>query len=87
MDDIPERRRSRMAILSDNGGSTMNRSEHLQWCKDRALEYVDEGNPAEALASMMSDLGKHDETRSSVHICLLGAMYLDDMRKFINDFN
>ena len=21
----------------------MNRSEHLQWCKDRAMEYVDAG--------------------------------------------
>src|SRR5262249_1375543 len=38
------------------------REEHLQWCKDRALEYLDEGNLASAIASMTSDLTKHPET-------------------------
>ena len=39
----------------------MNRSEHLQWCKDRALEYVENDDTTNAIASMQSDMGKHEE--------------------------
>lgn len=42
----------------------MTRAEHLAWAKARALEYLDRGDAANALASMISDLGKHDETRA-----------------------
>lgn len=38
------------------------RAEHLQWCKDRAMAYVDRGDLVNAVVSMMSDLGKHEET-------------------------
>ena len=41
---------------------TETRAEHLAWCKERALEYVDRGDLAGAVASMMSDLQKHPET-------------------------
>lgn len=44
----------------------MNRAEHLNWCKQRALEYLNPGqffSIDDAMASMASDLGKHDETR------------------------
>lgn len=40
----------------------MNRAEHLQWCKDRALEYVENDDTNQAFASFMSDMGKHEET-------------------------
>lgn len=40
----------------------MTRSEHLQWCKDRALKYLDAGDFRQAATSMMSDLSKHPET-------------------------
>jgi len=43
-------------------GDEMTRAEHLQWCKNRALEYVDIGKLSEAYASLGSDLGKHPET-------------------------
>lgn len=43
----------------------MTRAEHLAWCKERALKYVEAGDFNNAVASMLSDLGKHDETRSS----------------------
>ena len=46
----------------------MNRSEHLQWCKERALAYVDEGSNQDAMTSMISDLGKHSGTESSAQI-------------------
>ena len=41
----------------------MTRSEHMAWCKQRALEYVDTGDCQQAVNSMLSDLNKHDETR------------------------
>ena len=43
----------------------MTRDEHLQWCKDRAMEYVNAGDLQNAVASMMSDLTKHPDTAST----------------------
>ena len=43
-------------------GGPMTREEHLEWAKARALAYMDRGDPADALASILSDLSKHDET-------------------------
>lgn len=70
------------------------RQEHLQWCKDRALEYCDRGDTKNAFASMVSDLGKHPETAGHAGI-MLGTMQLMggmlstpvEMRKFIEGFN
>jgi hypothetical protein len=39
------------------------REEHLEWCKQRAREYLDRGELADAVASMGSDMDKHPETR------------------------
>ena len=70
------------------------RAEHLAWCKQRALEYVDAGNINQAFASMGSDLNKHPETANHSGITL-GAMMLmggqldtaEKMRRFIEGFN
>jgi hypothetical protein len=43
-----------------------NRDDHLNWAKARALEYVDPGNVMQAMASLTSDLTKHDETHKLV---------------------
>ncbi len=72
----------------------MNRQEHLEWCKKRALEYVDRRDIDNAWASMSSDLSKHNETKNHAAI-ELGTMMLvlgrlstaDEMRKFILGFN
>lgn len=72
----------------------MTRAEHLAWCKQRALEYVNHGDMQSAYASMASDLGKHPETEGHSAI-QLGMMMLmsghldapDKMRDFINGFN
>ena len=37
--------------------------EHLAWCKQRAREYLDHGDIAGAVASMLSDMNKHEETQ------------------------
>lgn len=52
----------------------MNRSEHLQWCKDRALKYVDAGDNKNAFASFQSDMSKHEETNN--HLALELGMTL-----------
>lgn len=73
----------------------MTRAEHLAWCKERALEYVDAGDLANAVASMGSDLQKHPETgntSSLAYLLRLGMMYYDQgdpaaVRRWINGFN
>lgn len=72
----------------------MTRSEHMDWCKARALEYVDRGDTANAYASMFSDLRKHPETARHPAIMLgMQLMMIGDldtpakMRKFIEGFN
>jgi hypothetical protein len=71
-----------------------SRQEHLQWCKDRALAYVDAGETKEAFTSMASDLLKHPDTADHPGILLgsqlLIAGHLDTphkMREFIVGFN
>ena len=72
-----------------------SRAEHLQWCKDRAIEILDNGgNVQDAYTSFISDMGKHLETMNHPAI-EMGFMMLvsgfnqtsNEMKKFINDFN
>jgi len=72
----------------------MDRAEHLQWCKDRALEYIKTGDPNGAFASFSSDMSKHSETAN--HSALkLGSMLffgghlntVSKMEKWIEGFN
>lgn len=72
----------------------MTRSEHLQWSKDRALEYLDEGDYQGAYASMVSDLGEHPETAGHIGISLgmdqmVGGQLntFASMKHFIEGFN
>lgn len=70
------------------------RAEHLQWCKDRALEYCDAGDATQAFSSMASDLGKHPKTKGHFGIEMGFDMLLaghisgvQEMRDFIEGFN
>jgi hypothetical protein len=71
----------------------MNRDEHLAWCKQRALEYVKEGDLTDAVASMISDLGKHPGTAMpGSPVFMLGLMEAnagdaDRVRHWIEGFN
>lgn len=38
----------------------METFEHLEWSKQRALEFIELDQPGQAHASMVSDLCKHD---------------------------
>lgn len=51
------------------------REEHLEWCKQRAIEYVKAGDNRSAFASFQSDMTKHPETDG--HMALeMGTMLL-----------
>ena len=49
----------------------MTRAEHLAWCKARALDYIAIGDVQGAMLSMMSDLGKHDDTKPGIELMRL----------------
>jgi hypothetical protein len=61
-------------------------AEHLQWCKDRALQYLYDGDVKNAVASFWSDMDKHEETKiSNQALQLLGlqaAMHNDSEAAF-----
>ena len=71
------------------------RAEHLQWCKDRAMKYVDASDYNSAVTSMLSDLGKHPDTESSANgfLAQLGMMELmngpttESITRYIQGFN
>jgi hypothetical protein len=46
------------------------REEHLEWCKKRALEYLDAGDVRNAICSMMSDMSQHEETKNSNQVMM-----------------
>ena len=70
------------------------RAEHLKWCKQRAMEYVEMNDLTQAFASFQSDMGKHKETAN--HMALkMGTMLIlsgnlsnaFEMEKWITGFN
>lgn len=68
----------------------MDRNEHLQWAKTRALEYADAGDVNNAFASIVLDLGKHPDTEGHTAMQLGFALLMnghlstkEQMRKFI----
>ncbi len=72
-----------------------SREEHLAWCKQRALDYLPQ-DPAQAVASMASDLRKHPDFRGEVYdgLIAIGMMALmgvlsggDGVRRWIEGFN
>lgn len=81
-------------VANPPAGAEPSRSEHLAWCKKRALEYCEAGDVSQAFASMGSDLGKHPETANHGAIELGMMMLMSNMlstpaqmRKFIEGFN
>lgn len=70
------------------------RAEHLDWCKKRALEYVELNDVPNALASFISDLGKHEETVDHPAIMLATGLSMGghlstprQMKEFIEGTN
>jgi hypothetical protein len=72
----------------------VSREDHLAWCKQRALEYVDRGQLQDAFTSLASDLAKHPHTANHLGMQLGMEMYMAGMladvgamRRFIKGFN
>lgn len=71
----------------------MTRAEHLAWCKKRAHEYLARGDVTNAVASMMSDLDKHPETKvNNPMLGMLGILAaqngdVSEARRYIDGFN
>ena len=72
--------------------SQKTRAEHMQWCKDRANEYIKAGDGQQAMSSMISDLRKHPETADSMPMAIAlmnmtNAKDLSAVRKYVDGFN
>ena len=68
----------------------MTREQHLQWCKSRAFEYLDQGNIPLAMASFSTDMSKHRETMGNIEMVEGMQRFVEgqlttpaDMRKYI----
>lgn len=70
----------------------MTRAEHVRWCKERALEYIDLGQPQMAVSSMVSDMGKHPETEDAIRSQIVHGMTAartgttDAVRRWVEGF-
>ncbi len=74
----------------------MTRAEHMKWCKQRAwkeYDYYKTREPANAIrnavASMLSDLGKHPDTKDMQQMAFMISMTAVDeasLRKFVDGF-
>lgn len=70
----------------------MTRADHLEWAKKRALAYLQRGDLRNAVASMMSDLSKHEELGCSTVLGLVAFAYIrdgdmDGVKRWIEGFN
>lgn len=72
----------------------MDRQEHLEWCKNRALVYIEAGDLNQAYASMASDMSKHSGTAGhlalglGMQLLMIGQLSTPEaMRNFILGFN
>lgn len=72
----------------------MNKEEHLQWCKNRAIKHLDRNDIKNAFKSFTLDMMEHEETRE--HPALeLGLILktnkhldtVDKMKRWIEGFN
>ena len=69
---------------------SMSRDDHLYWCKSRAVDYLDRGEIREGILSFLSDMQKHEETKSHGALMFLLGMSNNtraEVKKFILDFN
>lgn len=71
----------------------MTRAEHLEWCKTRAIQCLDDkAGVVNAVSSMLSDLGKHPYTAPlagiGARICpqYAGIRDVETIRRWIEGF-
>lgn len=74
---------------------TKTRDQHLAWCKERAHEALASGDCDGAVASMLSDLRKHEAWRDDTMLGFLLLAVASDIsnrnvtavRRWIDGFN
>lgn len=70
----------------------IDRDEHLAQCKKRALEYLDRGDVKNAIASIGSDLSKHEDFKGIVDKLMPLGLFIAinnderEARRFIEGF-
>ena len=65
-------------FLMTSDGGRFTRAEHMQWCKHRAIEYVNIGDLQNAVRSMLSDLQKHPDTKNDRLARATGILLLSE---------
>ena len=72
----------------------LNRDEHLEWSKKRAIAYANRGDLFHALTSIEFDLRKHPETANHSRIDFGLRLYIngglrtiEEMPRFIEDLH
>jgi hypothetical protein len=51
------------------------REQHLQWCKEIALQYATVGDNVQAVMSMANNMRKHEETKDHSAIELMMMLF------------
>lgn len=75
--------------------TNLTREQKLQWCRDRAMAYVQIGENKKALLAFLDDLKQDPETNQiRIDYLMKNDVPIDEIllsvektRKFINDFN
>ena len=80
-----------MSSETDTEGN--ERREHLEFCKKRALEYLDRGDEIGAFSSFVSDMNNEDSTRQHPALGIFQAQMIsfignpERLRHEIEGFN
>lgn len=76
--------------ITSQAGPCVSRAEHVRYCKARAREYLAIGDAQQAVTSMLSDLGKHEETAGLAETMALIGLFsvgsLSAARRFVEGF-
>ena len=81
------------SVWGKDTAMSRTRSEHMEWCKQRAHELADSGQFQEAVTSMLSDINKHDETRmvgpmaAVLMMAALASPNRASIKRWIDGFN
>ena len=67
------------------------REEHLEWCKERARVYLNEGDLLNAVASMTSDMRSHPECGVNDFLVMAAMLHVTnyderEVRRWIEGF-
>jgi hypothetical protein len=73
--------------------SRVTAEEHLRWCKEHALGYLDRGDAVGAVTAMCSGMRRHPGTANHAGLPLLVTLAAEgrlagpgELRKFIEEF-